>query len=98
MNKLLCLVFALLTASAAQAAIILQYHHVATDTPRSTSVTPAEFRQQMQHLKDLGYHLLEPPSNVADLRLHAMCQKHELCIPVHHCHAMKGRDHLRSFH
>lgn len=41
-----------------QAAIILQYHHVATDTPRSTSVTPAEFRQQMQLLKDHHYQVV----------------------------------------
>lgn len=38
----------------ASAAIILQYHHVATNTPVSTSVTPAEFRQQMQLLKHQG--------------------------------------------
>jgi len=58
MNKLLCLTFALVASFATQAAIILQYHHVATDTPRTTSVTPAEFRQQMQHLKDLGYQVV----------------------------------------
>lgn len=45
---------ALVTAlcTTAQAAIILQYHHVATNTPKTTSVTPAEFRQQMQLLKE----------------------------------------------
>lgn len=41
-------------AMPASAAIILQYHHVATNTPASTSVTPAEFRQQMQLLKQQG--------------------------------------------
>jgi len=58
MNKLLGLAFALCAPLFTQAAIILQYHHVATDTPRTTSVTPAEFRQQMQHLKDLGYQVV----------------------------------------
>lgn len=62
MNKLLALTFAfavvLCTSTSSNAAIILQYHHVATDTPRSTSVTPAEFRQQMQHLKDLGFQVV----------------------------------------
>lgn len=58
MNKLLILLLTLLTAGASHAAIILQYHHVANDTPRTTSVTPAEFRQQMQHLKDLGYQVV----------------------------------------
>lgn len=43
-----------LLVSAAHAAIILQYHHVATNTPKTTSVTPTEFRQQMQLLKDQG--------------------------------------------
>jgi peptidoglycan/xylan/chitin deacetylase (PgdA/CDA1 family) len=37
---------------AATAAVILQYHHVSADTPSSTSVTPAEFKAQLQHLKD----------------------------------------------
>lgn len=45
----------LLFIQSSHAAIILQYHHVAADTPKSTSVTPSEFRMQMQHLKDLGY-------------------------------------------
>ena len=40
------------TTTTTQAAIILQYHHVATNTPKTTSVTPAEFRQQMQLLKE----------------------------------------------
>ena len=38
-----------------EAAIILQYHHVSSSTPKSTSVTPAEFRQQLQHLKDQNF-------------------------------------------
>jgi peptidoglycan/xylan/chitin deacetylase (PgdA/CDA1 family) len=58
MNKSLFLACALVASFATQAAVILQYHHVATDTPRTTSVTPAEFRQQMQHLKDLGYQVV----------------------------------------
>lgn len=58
MNKLLLLAWTMIFSCVSQAAVILQYHHVATDTPRSTSVTPAEFRQQMQHLKDLGYQVV----------------------------------------
>lgn len=38
-----------------EAAIILQYHHVSSSTPKTTSVTPAEFRQQLQHLKDQNF-------------------------------------------
>lgn len=61
MTTLRLLMLSLLLAclhSPARAAVILQYHHVANDTPRTTSVTPAEFRQQMQHLKDLGYRVV----------------------------------------
>lgn len=36
----------------AQAAVVLIYHHVASDTPRVTSVTAAEFRSHLQYLKD----------------------------------------------
>lgn len=58
MSRYLSLLGLLLMACRAPAAVILQYHHVASDTPRTTSVTPAEFRQQMQHLKDLGYQVV----------------------------------------
>lgn len=47
--------FATQIICSANAAVILQYHHVATDTPSSTSVTPQEFRTQLQYLKDNGY-------------------------------------------
>jgi peptidoglycan/xylan/chitin deacetylase (PgdA/CDA1 family) len=39
-------------------AVILQYHHVATSTPRSTSVTPEEFRTHMDYLRDNGFTVL----------------------------------------
>lgn len=32
--------------------VILLYHHVSTDTPASTSVTPAQFRRHMEYLAD----------------------------------------------
>ncbi|WP_076538242.1 polysaccharide deacetylase family protein [Shewanella sp. UCD-KL21] len=34
----------------ANAVVILQYHHVSETTPASTSVTPAQFEEQMQYL------------------------------------------------
>jgi len=58
MMKLLLVVLLCCVGFASQAAIILQYHHVATDTPRTTSVTPAEFRQQMQLLKTHNYQVV----------------------------------------
>lgn len=56
--KYLISLLTLCLSACSQAAIILQYHHVATDTPRSTSVTPAEFRQQMQLLKQHNYEVV----------------------------------------
>ncbi|BDY03134.1 polysaccharide deacetylase family protein [Ferrimonas sp. YFM] len=41
---------ALLWVQSAAAAVILQYHHVSEDTPASTSVTPAQFQEQMAYL------------------------------------------------
>ncbi len=37
-------------STAAQHAVVLVYHHVAEDTPPSTSVTPAAFRAQLDYL------------------------------------------------
>jgi len=59
MQKLLLVWLAWLAAigfsALSEAAIILQYHHVSSSTPKTTSVTAAEFRQQMQHLKDQNF-------------------------------------------
>ena len=41
-----------------QAAVMLIYHHVATDTPRITSVSPDELRQHLQYLKDNEYQVI----------------------------------------
>ena len=39
----------------ANAVVILQYHHVSDSTPKSTSVTPAQFTEQMQYLVDNNF-------------------------------------------
>jgi peptidoglycan/xylan/chitin deacetylase (PgdA/CDA1 family) len=39
-------------------AVILQYHHINTATPRSTSVSPEEFRTHMDYLRDNGFTVL----------------------------------------
>ncbi len=44
-------------ASAPRAAILI-YHHVATDTPPSTSVTPQAFAAHLHHLVERGYEVL----------------------------------------
>ena len=45
-------------ASTAQGAVILQYHHVSDSTPKVTSVTPAQFREQMQYLADNQFNVV----------------------------------------
>lgn len=42
----------------ASAAVILQYHHVAGDTPAATSVTPAQFAGHLQALADEGFEVV----------------------------------------
>ncbi|WP_108125212.1 polysaccharide deacetylase family protein [Saccharospirillum mangrovi] len=56
--RLLCLVLLALCAGPALAQQhfnILVYHHVAEDTPASTSVSPATFRQHLTYLRDNGH-------------------------------------------
>ena len=45
---------ALDSPSDARSFVILQYHHVSTETPRSTSVSPQELEQHMAYLAE--YH------------------------------------------
>jgi len=56
MVKKIALWLALLSLSVlhldANAVVILQYHHVSENTPKSTSVTPSQFAEQMQYLAD----------------------------------------------
>jgi biofilm PGA synthesis lipoprotein PgaB len=44
-------------ARAAESAVVLMYHHVAKDTPASTSVTVNRFAAHMAHLADNGFHV-----------------------------------------
>lgn len=46
---------------------ILVYHHVAEDTPASTSVSPSQFRSHMQLLKDEGFTVVALPDAVEAL-------------------------------
>lgn len=42
----------------ASAAVMLIYHHVAEDTPRVSSVTPAEFREHLSYLRDNNFQVI----------------------------------------
>lgn len=43
---------------AAEHAVITIYHHVSEDTPPSTSLSPAQFREHMYYLRDQGFSVL----------------------------------------
>ncbi len=54
--------------ASAASAVVLEYHHVANDTPPSTSVTPATFEAHMEHLADNDFHVWSLPKLVQTLR------------------------------
>ncbi len=61
MIKYYLLIFALFGLSNANAddhAVILLYHHIATDTPPSTSVSPQVFEAHLDYLEDNGFSVL----------------------------------------
>ncbi len=45
-------------AFAASSGVVLVYHHVATDTPASTSISPDDFRAHLTYLRDNGYNVV----------------------------------------
>lgn len=74
---LLCLVNGLLIAVYARAesvpngahhGVILQYHHISTRTPASTSLAPEVFRQHLDILKSEGYRVIALPELVRALQ------------------------------
>lgn len=48
----------LFTASAAQAAVVLEYHHVSDTAPKSTRISPEKFNQQMDYLAQHNFHIV----------------------------------------
>lgn len=47
---------------------ILQYHHVDANTPRSTSVSPDEFREHMDYLQQAGFEVVDLAGALADIK------------------------------
>lgn len=69
---LMALSLALLSATQALAAtetpahlVVLQYHHVSTTTPASTSISPQQFTEHMDWLADNGYTVADLPAALA---------------------------------
>ncbi len=51
-------------------AVVLQYHHISSTTPRSTSVTADEFREHMEYLHDNKFTVLPLPDILKALKQH----------------------------
>lgn len=64
-KKLLTLLFFICFSTHSFAAVILQYHHVGTSTPRSTSVTPEELRAHLDWLQKNNFELIALPALVS---------------------------------
>ena len=47
---------------------VLQYHHVSISSPKSTSVTPEQFTEQMNYLQSAGFQVVDLRSALDDLR------------------------------
>lgn len=54
--------------AAAGSGVVLEYHHVASGTPPSTSVDPATFEAHMDHLAENGFHVWALPRLVEAVR------------------------------
>lgn len=65
MFKSMLVILLVMIGFSTQAAVILQYHHVSASTPASTSVTPEQFREQMQYLSENDF-IVKPLSEVVD--------------------------------
>lgn len=63
---LACVLFAPLVS--AGSGVVLEYHHVADDTPPSTSVTPATFEAHMDHLADNDFSVWPLPKLIETIR------------------------------
>ena len=53
---------------AAEHGVILLYHHVATDTPPSTSISPTDFRAHLEYLRDNDFNVIGLDTLIEALR------------------------------
>lgn len=67
-NYLLATILLCTMAAYAQAAVVLQYHHVSESTPASTSITPALFKQHMDYLAEQEFKVVPLPELVSLLK------------------------------
>jgi biofilm PGA synthesis lipoprotein PgaB len=62
------MLFANSPSVAAQSAVILLYHHVAEDTPPSTSISPANFDAHLAYLRDNDFNVIALDRMIDSLR------------------------------
>lgn len=77
---------------AASHCIILQYHHFGTDTPRSTSVTPAEFDAHLDYLARHDYRVMPLEQVVEALRDRRPVPDRCVAISVDDAYTSVGRE------
>ncbi len=63
--KILLFIILCCTSLVSHSAVILQYHHVSENTPASTSVTPQQFKIQLQYLHEHNFTIV-PLSKLVD--------------------------------
>ncbi len=68
MNIRWWLLFAACWCLPANAAVVVLYHHVSNNTPKSTSISPAAFEAQMDYLADNNFTIVPLPELVEKLR------------------------------
>lgn len=51
-----------------EAAVILQYHHVSDNTPKSTSISPKQFKRHLQYLAEHEFNVIPLPKLVNALQ------------------------------
>ena len=64
----LSLLLLALPVDAASSGVVLLYHHVATDTPASTSISPRDFRSHLEYLRDNEFSVIALDVMVEALR------------------------------
>jgi biofilm PGA synthesis lipoprotein PgaB len=63
-----CLSGVLVTAQAAEHGVIVLYHHVAENTPPSTTISPDDFRRHLEYLRDNDFNVMPLDQMLESLR------------------------------
>ncbi len=67
-SRLAVFALCLTICQSAAGGVVLLYHHVATDTPASTSISPADFRSHLEYLRDNDFNVIGLDAMIPALR------------------------------